>query len=132
MKLSHTLGGCTNTIHDKYFPTNAIILTLNNGMQLVCHKFNHSRKYKLELLVWIPIEKKWVKTYDKNGYTEMMWNYYLRNRKKRNDKHINYANMMKHERVHKAGGGGMRICNRSITDYECTKNPLHDFRRCYN
>lgn len=30
------------------------------------------------------------------------------------------------------GGGGSRIYNESITDYEYTNNPLHDFRRCYN
>lgn len=36
------------------------------------------------------------------------------------------------ERQHKAGSGGSRIYDGSITDYECSKNPLHDFRRCYN
>ena len=43
-----------------------------------------------------------------------------------------YENMMKHDRRHKGGGGGSRIYNGSITDYECSSNPLHDFRRCYN
>ena len=33
---------------------------------------------------------------------------------------------------HKGGGGGSRIYNGSITDYECSKNPMHDFRRVYN
>ena len=45
---------------------------------------------------------------------------------------INYAKLMRHDRKHKSGGGGSRIYNGSITDYECTKNPLHDFRRVYN
>lgn len=132
MQLSHTLGGCTNFINDKYFPTNAIVLTLDNGMQLVCHKFNHSHKYKLELMVWMPLEKKWVKTYDRNKYTKMMWDYYKKIKPKKKYAHINYASLMKHDRVHKSGGGGSRIHNGSITDYECTKNPLHDFRRYYN
>ena len=30
-------------------------------------------KYKLELLVWLPTQNKWVRTYAKNEYTEMMW-----------------------------------------------------------
>ena len=64
--------------------------------------------------------------------TEMMWNYYRKHQKKRKKKHINYEEMMKHDRKHKSGGGGSRIYNGSITDYECTKNPMHDFRVCYN
>lgn len=119
--------------HGKEFPVGAIILTLDNKIELVCTKFNHSRKEKLELFVWLPSEKKWVKTYAKNEYTEMMWDYYRKNQKKKSKKCVNYAGMMKHDRKHKSGGGGgSRIYNGSITDYECAKNPLHDFRRRYN
>lgn len=122
----------TETIHEKRFPANTIVLTLDNKTKLLCWKFNHSRKQKLELYVWLPIEKKWVITYARNRYTEIIWDYYREHQKKKDSKHINYANMMKHDRKHKSGGGGSRICNNSITDYECTKNPLHDFERCYN
>ena len=119
-------------IKGKEMPMNSIVLRLDNKAILVCSKFNHSRKQNLELLVWLPTQKKWVRTYAKNEYTEMMWDYYRKHRQKRKKKHINYEKMMEHDRYHKSGGGGSRIYNGSITDYECSKNPLHDFRRVYN
>lgn len=119
-------------IKGKEMPMNSIVLRLDNKMILVCSKFNHSRKQNLELLAWLPTENKWVRTYAKNEHTEMLWNYYRKYQQKRKNKHINYEEMMKHDRKHKSGGGGSRIYNGSITDYECTKNPLHDFRICYN
>lgn len=110
----------------------SIVLTLDNKMQIVCNDFNHSRKEKLRLLIWIPSENKWFKMYAKNKYTEIIWDYHRKHQKKRN-KHINYESMMKHNNlVHKHSGGGTRIHNNSITDYECSSNPLHDFRRYYN
>ena len=119
-------------IKGKEMPMNGIVLRLDNKAILVCSKFNHSRKQNLELLVWLPTQNKWVRTYVKNQYTEMMWDYYRNHQQKRKKKHINYEKMMEHERYHKSGGGGSRIYNGSITDYECSKNPLHDFRRVYN
>lgn len=119
------------TIKDKDIPMDSIVMYLNNKMILVCMNFNHSRKQNLELFAWLPLEDKWVKTYAKNKYTEIMWDYYRKHQQKRN-KHINYAKMMKHDRKHKHSGGGSRIYNGNITDYECSNNPLHDFRRCYN
>ena len=119
-------------VKGKEMPMNSIVLRLDNKAILVCSKFNHSRKQNLELLVWLPTQNKWVRTYAKNEYTEMMWNYYRKHRQKRKKKHINYEKMMEHDRYHKSGGGGSRIYNGSITDYECSKNPMHDFRRVYN
>ena len=119
-------------IKGKEMPMNSIVLRLDNKAILVCSKFNHSRKQNLELLVWLPAQNKWVRTYVKNEYTEMIWNYYRKHQQKRKKKHINYEKMMEHDRHHKSGGGGSRIYNGSITDYECSKNPLHDFRRVYN
>ena len=120
------------TIKGKEMPMNSIVLRLDNKAILVCSKFNHSRKQNLELLVWLPTENKWVRTYTKNEYTEMMWNYYRKHQQKRNHDFRKYENMMKHDRRHKGAGGGSRIYNGSITDYECSKNPMHDFRRVYN
>lgn len=43
-------------------------------------------------------------------------------------------NLMKHDRKRKCGSGGVRLtpfCGQ-VTDYECAKNPLHDFRRVWN
>lgn len=40
--------------------------------------------------------------------------------------------MMKHERKHKRGSGGQRLgFSETVTDYECTNNPMHDFRRTF-
>ena len=119
-------------IKGKEMPMNSIVLRLDNKAILVCSKFNHSRKQNLELLVWLPAQNKWVRTYAKNEYTEMMWDYYRKHQQKRNHDFRKYENMMKHDRRHKGGRGGSRIYNGSITDYECSSNPLHDFRRCYN
>ena len=119
-------------VHDREFPTGTIILTLDNKIQLVCWNFKQSCKRDLKIYVWLPTENTWVMTYEKNRYTEIMWECYRRTQKKQSKKHINYAQMMKHDRIHKSGGGGVRVYNGSITDYECTKNPLHDFRRYYN
>ena len=119
-------------IKGKEMPMNSIVLRLDNKVILVCSKFNHSRKQNLELLVWLPVQNKWVRTYTKNKYTEMMWDYYRKHQQKRNHDFRKYENMMKHDRRHKGGGGGSRIYNGSITDYECSKNPMHDFRRVYN
>ena len=119
-------------IKGKEIPMNSIVLRLDNKAILVCSKFNHSRKQNLELLVWLPTQKKWVRTYAKNEYTEMRWDYYRKHQQKRSHNFRTCENMMRHERKHKAGSGGSRIYNGSITDYECSKNPMHDFRRCYN
>lgn len=123
----------TEVLHNKEFAMNSIILELDNKCMLVSSDFCHKRKYALKVYVWLPNEKKWVYTYVKNELTEKMWDYY-RQTQKHNKKRYNgnYANMMKHSRRKKTGGSGSRRENkRAITDYECSKNPLHDFRRVY-
>lgn len=130
MKIYETLN--REILHNKEFPMHSVVLELDNKMILVCNQFNHSRKYKLKLFVWIPAKNKWVYTKAKNQCTEMMWNYYRKHQQKRNKNFRKYENMMRHARKHKGSGGGARIYNGSITDYECTNNPLHDFRRSYN
>lgn len=116
-------------IKNREIPMNSIVLYLENNTILVCSNFNHSRKNKIELFAWLPAQKKWVKTYAKNEYTEIMWDYYRKHQKKQNNKRINYTQLMKHDRKHKSGGGGSRIYNGTVTDYECAKEPMHDFRR---
>lgn len=132
MKIHKALN--TECINNREFHMNSIVLTLDNKMILVCNDFNHSRKGKVKLTVWLPDEKKWVYTYAKNEYTEIMWDYFHAhtNNRTRKPYKANYENMMRHDRRHKGGGGGSRVYDESITDYECAKNPLHDFRRCYN
>lgn len=132
MKLSHILGGCCSILHGKEFPMNSVVLRLDNGIVFVCTNFKQSRKNPLKVYCYIPEEKKWAITFLKHKYKNIMWDYHRKNQKKKSKSHINYANMMKHDRKHKSGGGGSLIHNRSITDYECRKNPLHDFRTYYN
>lgn len=132
MQLSRTLGGCSNIVHGKEFPTNAIILQLDNGTEFVSTNFKQSRKKPLKVYCYIPTEKKWIITFLKDNYKEIMWDYYRKCERKNKIRKGNYEQMMKHDRKHKHAGGGSRIYNGSITDYECTKNPLHDFRRVYN
>lgn len=122
----------TEVLHNKEFPMNSIILELDNKCILISSDFYHKRKYALKVYIWLPYEKKWVYTYAKNQYTEMMWDCYRKHQQKKSHDSGKYENMMRHEQKHKTGGGGSRIYNGSITDYECSKNPFHDFRRCYN
>ena len=131
MKITRTLGGCTNIIHGKEFRRNSIILYLNNGTELVCQDFCHSRKQKLELFCYITTENKWVKTYAKNEYTELMWDYYRKCERSNNVRKGNYSQMMKHSRKRKGSGGGKISHTQTVTDYECTKSPMHDFKRTY-
>ena len=56
----------------------------------------------------------------------------------KHDRHTrSIQNMMKHSRKHKSGGSGIRLdkenycADKTITDYECSKSPLHDFQRYY-
>ena len=125
---------CFNTemIHGKNFHMNTIVLELDNGIVFTCEEkeFNHSVNDPLELIVWLPNENRWVRTYKKDQISSIMWRCYKKHKEKY-DK-INYENMMKHDRRHKGGGGGTRIFNGSITDYECRKDPFHDFRQCWN
>lgn len=93
MRIFHTVMQ-REVLHTKEFPMGSIVLELDNGTQLVCNKFNHSRKQKLELLVWLPNQKKWVRTFAKNEYTEIMWNYYRKHKRRVSDKKVNYAQLM--------------------------------------
>lgn len=122
----------TEVRHGREFRANSVILEADNGVVLVSNDFHHSRKQDLALFVWIPKDRTWYKTCARNKYTEAMWDYWCRNKPKKKRNHIDYAGMMRHTRMHKGGGGGSREFVGAITDYECTKNPMHDFRRCYN
>lgn len=87
MRLSHTLGGCDNMVHGREFPMNSVIMKLDNGTELVCYNFYQSSEEPLELFCYIFKEKKWVKTYARNKYTEMMWEYYRKNIRKKKTHH---------------------------------------------
>lgn len=127
-KIYHTLS--RENIRGMYFPMNSVVMRLDNGMRLVCTNFHTKRIGFLELFVWLPDQGKWVKTHEKNILTNAMWEYYSKNLRRIKPDHNNYEDMMKYSHKRKGAGGGVRLGNSGYTtDYECSKNPMHDFRR---
>lgn len=123
----------TSYIHNKEFIMDSVVLCLENGVKIVCSDFQKSSKAKLFVTVWNPQTKKWGTALMRNKYSQIMCDFY-RSKHKRRKASPNWAKMMEHDRKRKSGTGGVRLgkwCGQ-ITDYECTKNPLHDFRRVYN
>lgn len=120
-------------IHGKTFSSGSVVLYLNNGLILVSKDFSHKRTQKLEMFCYLPKQGKWVITHDNNEYTELIWTCYRNNKvkHKRKESMNTYKHMMKHDRKHKRSSGGQIEHKHSITDYECTKNPLHDFHRTF-
>lgn len=82
MRLYHTLGG-QYLIHGKEFPKGTVVLQTDDGIEVFCRNFNNTARSR-ELLVHVynPINKKWIRCMMKNAYTELMWNYYKKNKKK--------------------------------------------------
>lgn len=121
-------------IKDKEFGTGTIMLTFNTGVIVASIDFHHKRSLPLLCEVYLPKRNIWVTMKVKNEYTDIMWNFYKGKAHKADKKYQgNYTKMMKHERKKKTGGSGAsRERKMTCTDYECAKNPLHDFRRCYN
>lgn len=133
MRFSKILTPCT-TINNRSFPVGSIVATSENNDRLVCSNFKTPRCNKLELYLYLSKDKKWYKVRLKNNVTEAMWNYYRQNNKKQLKKRFdgNYNQMMQHDRKHKHSSGGIRLTpytDNSITDYECSKTPMHDFPR---
>ncbi len=112
-------------IHKKWFPIGTIILSLDNGNKIACYNF-HSIKGKLEIFTYKPFGK-WKREFARNEYTKIIYDCHRKENRRNNN--IDYEKLMKHDRVHKKGGGGKISPSCTITDYECTNNPMHDFRR---
>lgn len=130
MKLSQVLGGCCNAVHGKEFPMNSIVMDLEN-VTFVCTDFRQSRKKPLQVYCYILAEKKWVITFLKGNYKNIMCDYYRKCERKHNIRKGNYRQMMQHDRKKKRGSGSKESHKYATTDYECTKNPMHDFRKSY-
>ena len=111
--------------YGKHFPVGTIILHLNNKTELAISNF-HFQNGKLEVFYHEPFGK-WKRDFLRNDYTKIMYDYYCKWKQK--SRHINCKQLMKHDRVHKKGGGGKISPTQIVTDYECAKVPLHDFRR---
>lgn len=81
MKIYHTVGG-QYLIHGHQFLMGTVILELDNGYIIACERFNSKRTQDLFVRVYYPSNKKWVKCYLKNRYTDLMWEYYSKNKKR--------------------------------------------------
>lgn len=131
MKIYTLLG--TDYIYGKQFIMGSVVETLSNGVIIVCSNFTTPRKEKLMVKVYDPVHAKWGNALMRNEYTENLWNYHRKIQRKKKD-NLDCTSMMKHDRKRKCGSGGVRLtpfCGQ-VTDYECAKNPLHDFRRVWN
>lgn len=87
MKIYHTLGG-SYLVHGREFPMGTVILETDNGISVACCRFSTPRDADLPVWVYIPSKKRWHKGVMKNQYTDMLWNYYRKNKKKIIPKHI--------------------------------------------
>lgn len=112
-------------LHGKQFPVGTIIMQLDNKTEIAISNF-HFQNGKLEVFCYQPFGK-WEKIFLRNGYTKIMYDYYCKGKHK--SPHVNCKQLMKHNRVHKKGGGGKISSTQIVTDYECSNHPLHDFRR---
>lgn len=110
-------------------PMGSVMLKFENGSKILCMDFHKMQSQKLNVLCYDPFNKIWKQFCVKNEYTDLLWKYHRKYERKLSCK-INCHALMRHDRRHKTGSGGSHfINNRTITDYECSKNPMHDFRR---
>lgn len=135
MRKLYTLPG-SDYIHNKLFQMGTVVLCLDNGNLVACVKFNSPRKNPIRTSVFFADKNQWVKCVMKNALTEEIWHYHFEMQRKLNAPCYkgNYEHMMKHDRKKKCGSGGVRLgkfCGQ-VTDYECRKDPLHDFPRAWN
>lgn len=113
-------------IHGKHFPVGTIILRFNNKTEIACSNFRFI-KGKLEIFVYKPFSK-WKREFSRNQYTKIIYDNFCKGKCKST---VDCSKLMKHDRVHKKGGGGKMSPTYIVTDYECRKIPLHDFQRYY-
>lgn len=95
MKIYHTLGG-SYFVHGREFPIGTVVLELDDGINVACCRFNTPRNEDLAVWVYIPGKIKWQRCMLKNQYTEMLWDYYRKNKKKIIPKHIS---MKTHKKI---------------------------------
>lgn len=107
----------------------AIIMELENGTKIICDDFR-TYKGKLSVLIFLPAQGKWVRTRIWNDDALTMLQFRKKSYHGRNRSGTNYKGLMKHDRRRKTGSGGGRIVSaNAVTEYECSKTPLHDFPR---
>lgn len=102
--------------HGKEFPVGTIILYLKNGAEIA--------STETETFVYFPC-KKWKKEIT-NRYNNL---FKMAFPKAKHNCNVNCEKLMKHHCARKGNGGGKISPPNAMTDYECAKSPLHDFRR---
>lgn len=122
-------------MHNFVIRTHSVYMLCDTGAVIVCQNFKKDRERKTKVFCYIPKEQKWIMSRFNNEYIDMMYNLYNSKHKTETKeiRRINYKKMMSHSRKKKHGNGGeiLRKWNGNVTDYECSKEPLHDFRRVY-
>lgn len=136
MKIYELVG--SECVCNRFFPMGSTVLVRENGDAIVCVSFAHMQKVNpIPVYLYIRETGCWKSGVMKNAFTEELWAFHIRHvTERRTGKAYqgNYAGMMKHSRKKKCGSGGVRIgkfCGQ-VTDYECRKDPFHDFRRVWN
>lgn len=119
------------TKRDRSHKVEAGSILLESGKKLYkVTTFPESRAGSVSLQLWeYNSGGEWICLgYRQNRITQVIWEYYCNkngipyNRKQ-------YGKYMKHPCARKKSAAGQRENVNAITDYECSKNPLHDFPR---
>ena len=99
-----------------FVPADSVIMRLETGAKIICSNFHANKQGKYTVF----------------NFTAVMYKCYASHQQKIKSK-VSTQSMMAHEQKHKSGSGGVRLSkwNGQVTDYECTKNPYHDFRRVF-
>lgn len=129
VKVYHTIS--REVFHGMQFAPFSIRAVFENGTELICSEF--SRTESGITMYLYNGSGAWKRICNNGIYTDLMEKYYRRWFKEKHD-NLDYAAMMKHDRKRKTGSAGQRLtpfCGQ-VTDYECAKVPLHDFRRVWN
>ena len=126
----------TTYIKGLCFPTESVVLYCESGNIIVSNDFSHKKHLPLKVICFEPQKKVWIKTEIRNDIKQIFWDIYRKNHKHKKYKphQPNYKKMMSHERKKKKGSGGQflyAVNTHTLTDYECSKNPLHDFSQSY-
>lgn len=129
----------SEAIKGKSFTAKTIIITLETGTMIACQS---PEKIKRKLPVWVYSvkDRKWYRSLAEGEISDILIKYHYRYfpKKKKCRNASDPEMLMRHERKKKKGGGsGVRLdkenfrAGKTITDYECSGNPMHDFRRVY-
>lgn len=110
---------------------NSVVMEFESGAKVVCHNFHTNKQGKCKVFIYDPVKNIWVKANINNDCIAIMRESFLKHQNENSKGKI--QSLMAHPRVKKKGSGGTHLSkwNGTVTDYECSKVPLHDFPRSY-